>query len=98
MQSPILINRRFLELAAMLDLETSYPHASGIWLDYHSKLLPALQQTLMVSNSVGRTVILDSAIQLVAQRAARGTVFNLSAAEYTPAPLPGTPAPCSCLP
>ena len=65
-------NRRFHELATMLDLPSSSPYTSGL-----SCQTPSLQQSLdpavLVSNSVGQTITLDNAIQLVTQFAARGT-------------------------
>ena len=74
----------------MLDLPSSSPYTSGHWLDYHAKLPPSLQQNLdsavLVTNSVGQTITLDNAIQLVAQFAAWGTSHVPSTSEHAPAP------------
>ena len=79
-------NCRFPELATTLDLPPSSPYTSGLWLDYHAKLPPSLQQNLdsavLVTNSVGQTITLDNAIQLVAQFSARGTSHVHSTSEH----------------
>lgn len=87
-------HRRFLELAIMLDLPSSSPYPSGLWLDYHAKLPPSLQQNLdsvvMVSNRAGQATTLEKAIELVAQFAARSSTHPPGPEQ---APFPNFQAP-----